>query len=149
MPTSTRPRARQRPRVGQIALSLPHEVDHVFRPLDQIFAQLRAGEVDAERGTPVFLAGKDHWAAICPALEGWIATWQLIGERFRLGIDQTPLDSLRRKLDAGMPMVPGEVEAAAAVIGAQRVAYARLNAHEVKAISRTAEIKLELESMHG
>ena len=154
MPNSAKPRHKRggflRSRRPKVARPLPHEVDLVFRPLDLIFAQLRAGEIDAYRGAPVFRSFEGELCEVCPALEGWIETWALLDSKFRLGIDVAALITLRKKLVFGVPLTPEEVESAAEVVNRQRLAYARdMDVYEVKSVSRTAEIKLELEAMNG
>jgi hypothetical protein len=150
MPRSAKPRRRRgfplQLKRGAAARPLPHEVDLVFRPIDAMFEQLRNDQVDAVRGRLVFVSFEGELCEICPALEGWIKVWELLDRRFELGIPTQPLDVLRRKLDAGMPLELTEVDAAWQTICAQRRAYAwRLDMFEVKSVVRTAEIKLALE----
>jgi hypothetical protein len=153
MPTSAKPRRRGnhlRLKRTTLARPLPHEVDLVFRPLDLMFAQLRAGEIDAVQGRPVFRSFEGELCEVCPALEGWIESWRLIDQRFGLDIGVKPLETLRRKLYYSIPLETAEVDAAWATVCAERVAYAqKLDVHKVKSIVRTAEIKLEMESIHG
>lgn len=153
MPGNPKPRrrdGRQRKRRKAVTRPLRSEVELVFRPLDLIFAQLRAGEVDACQGRPVFRSFEGELCEVCPALEGWIASWRALNERFTLEIPVKPLETLRRKLHYSIPLEPAEVDAAWATVCAQRVAYShKLDVYEVKSVVRTAEIKLELEEHHG
>lgn len=66
----------------------PHEVRHVFAPIEQMFEELRQGEITEIDGHPAFRDSEGNWFAVAPAIAGWVDAWPLrSNKRLGLGID--------------------------------------------------------------
>lgn len=72
----------------------PHEVRHVFAPIEQVFDELRQGVITEIDGQPAFRDGEGNWFAVAPAIAGWVDTWRRLNQRLGLGIDLAPLQAL-------------------------------------------------------
>jgi hypothetical protein len=94
----------------------PHEVHHVFSPIEQVFDELRQGVITEIAGQPAFRDGEGNWFTVAPAIAGWVDTWQRLNQRLGLGIDLAPLQALGEALDAGAMLTVADVEAAYQVI---------------------------------
>ena len=65
------PQKRRPPRQpGKPIRPWPHEVRHVFAPIEQMFEELRQGEITEIDGHPAFRDGEGNWLTVAPAIAG-------------------------------------------------------------------------------
>lgn len=122
----------------------PHEVRHVFAPIEQIFDELRQGEITEVAGQPAFRDSEGNWFTVSPAIAGWVDTWQRLNQQFGLGIDLAPLQALGEALDAGAMLTMPDIEAAHQVIVRCREAYRGMDVYAVKRVVRDSELAILL-----
>lgn len=135
------------PRIArhQLRRPLPHEVDLVFADIDRFFRLLSDGLVDVDqRGVLVQQSLEGERYETIPAVLGFTSVWRRISNNFNLNIDVSPIEKLCKRLEACMPITPGEVEHSMAIILAMRRAYSKLDLYEVKSVVNTELIALEL-----
>lgn len=122
----------------------PHEVRHVFAPIEQMFEDLRRGEISEIDGQPAFRDGEGNWFTVAPAIAGWVDAWQRLNQRLGLGIDLAPLQALGEALEAGAMMTMSNVEAAYQVIVRCREAYRMMDVNTAKAAARDSDLAILL-----
>lgn len=122
----------------------PHEVRHVFAPIEQMFEDLRRGEISEIDGQPAFRDGEGSWFTVAPAIAGWVDTWRRLNQRLGLGIDLAPLQALGEALDAGAMLTVADVEAAYQVIVRCREAYRVMDVNAAKAAARDSDLAILL-----
>lgn len=122
----------------------PHEVRHVFAPIEQVFDELRQGEITEIAGQPAFCDGEGNWFTVAPAIAGWVDTWQRLNQRLGLGIDLAPLQALGESLDTGAMLTMPNVEAAYQVIVRCREAYRMMDVNAAKAAARDSDLAILL-----
>lgn len=122
----------------------PHEVRHVFAPIEQIFDELRQGEITEINGNPAFRDSEWNWFTVSPAIAGWVDTWQRLNQQFGLNIDLAPLQALGEALDTGAMLTMPDVEAAYQVIVRCREAYRGMDVYAVKRVVRDSELAILL-----
>ena len=90
---------------------LPSLLDEftVFDMPQTILDKICNGEIEAHQGVPVFRDNTGELCEVCPALAGWIFTWQRINDQLGSGLDLNPLKRLHNKLHADMPLTPSRV----------------------------------------
>jgi hypothetical protein len=143
MPANRKPRRPYRPRAS-VYPDL-HDVGLIFRPIHDMFDQLRTGEVDAVRGKPIFTDWQGGLCEIAPALDGWADCWARIaaGEGLTL-----PLDATRRlvkRLLFDVPMTPEDVQAAYAEIFACQRACMKITRAKMGDYMRVEQVAIELD----
>jgi len=143
MPANKKPRKDYRPRAS-IYPDL-HDVGTIFRPIHTMFDQLRAGEVDAVRGRPVFTDWMGEICEVVPALEGWISCWQRIIDGERLAIKLDGLRKIAKRLDLGVIMTEEDVEAGWREVLACQRATTRIPRKTLGSYMRTEQIAIEVE----
>ena len=122
----------------------PHEVRHVFAPIEQMFEELRQGEITEIDGHPAFRDGEGNWFTVAPAIAGWVDAWQRLNQRLGLGIDLAPLQALGEALDAGAMLTMFDVESAYQVIARCREAYRVMDVNAAKAAARDSDLAILL-----
>lgn len=122
----------------------PHEVRHVFAPIEQVFDELRQGVITEIAGQAAFCDGEGNWFTVAPAIAGWVDTWQRLNQRLGLGIDLAPLQAMGESLDAGAMLTVADVEAAYQVIVRCREAYRVMDVNAAKAAARDSDLAILL-----
>lgn len=122
----------------------PHEVRHVFAPVEQVFDELRQGVISEIDGQPAFRDSEGNWFTVAPAIAGWVDTWQRLNQRLGLGIDLAPLQAMGEALDAGAMLTVADVEAAYQVIVRCREAYRVMDVNAAKAAARDSDLAILL-----
>ena len=122
----------------------PHEVRHVFAPVERMFDELRRGEITEIDGQPAFCDGEGNWFTVAPAIAGWVDTWQRLNQRLGLGIDLAPLQALGESLDTGAMLTVADVETAYQVIVRCREAYRVMDVNAAKAAARDSDLAILL-----
>jgi hypothetical protein len=89
----------------------PERIHAVWSPLEKMLAEMEStGEVDAERGKPVFFEEEHRgWYEVAPALQGLIEVHALAAQRYGKEIDLEPLRKLSKKFDCGAPVFPEDL----------------------------------------
>lgn len=140
-----KPPAKPAPRrPGKIIRPWPHEVHHVFAPIEWMFDELRQGKITEMAGQAAFRDIEGNWFTVVPAITGWIDVWQQLNQRYGLNIDLAPLQALADALEHNELMTQGDIEAAYRVIARCRQAYRNMDVYEVKSIVTTIEIAIAL-----
>lgn len=130
--------------------SLPTFADQAkaFGPIDAILSRLGEGWIHAERGHPVFLNRPDgKWYDIPAALAGWVALWERLSDRYRLGLDMAPFSRLGHKLHIGTTITADEVATCMEIVMACKRAYRRMSVHDIHSVVRTQLIANQFDVM--
>ncbi|HSH72371.1 MAG TPA: hypothetical protein VK974_04860 [Methylophilaceae bacterium] len=114
----------------------------IFDIPQTILDRIRAGYIEAANNLPIFRDNEGAWNAVCPALSGWIFTWQRISNELKLGLILEPLRRINRKLDLGMPISEAHVQAAQEALDKTRQAFRGNDRKEITSIAKTAQIIL-------
>jgi hypothetical protein len=119
----------KQPRTDKL-VPLPKMLDEftIFNIPERILTKLRNGEIEAQQGRPVFIDNTGALQEVCPALEGWIFTWQKINDKLGLNLGMAPLRKLHNKLQACI-----------------RAIYRITDRQEIASIAREAQIAIYLE----
>ena len=143
MPANKKPRKPYRPRAS-IYPDL-HDVGLVFRPIHNLFEQLRAGEVDCSRGVPIFRDWQGQWCEVAPALEGWAGCWERIAAGEGVQVSTVAIRKLAKRLKFDVPVTEEEVEDAwREVLATQRLTM-RIPRKKIGDYMRTEQIAVEME----
>lgn len=123
------------------------EQHRAFYLVDQVFDQLKRGEVDAIQGEPHFMDPIDgRWYQLAAAMDGWCEAWARLIRRYRLDhINLAPVLQLVRMLHNGAPVTPDLVDRARETIDAARKAYRGMDVAVVRQIIRDTRISIELQ----
>lgn len=131
---------------------LPPAIDEftIFDIPQTILDRVQSGEIESIRGEPVFKDNHGEWNEVCPALEGWIFTWQRISDEMDLFIDQSALEKLNRKLKYDMPIFEDEIAECQRILTKIRMAFRCADRRKLAAIATEAQrLILEADSNHG
>lgn len=133
-------------------VSLPPAIDEftIFDIPQTILDRCQAGEIEAAAGVPIFRDNTGSWNEVCPALDGWIFTWQRISDVMQLQLDLDPLRRLHKKLDRSMPITESDVQAAQTALYATRLAFRRNDRKRIASLAKDAQIAILMEGWnHG
>jgi hypothetical protein len=136
----------KQPRTDKL-VPLPKMLDEftIFNIPERILTKLRNGEIEAQQGRPVFIDNTGALQEVCPALEGWIFTWQKINDKLGLNLGMAPLRKLHNKLQASMMLTEQDVTQAQAALDSIRAIYRITDRQEIASIAREAQIAIYLE----
>lgn len=118
----------------------------VFDMPQTMLDKLLNGEIEAVQGVPVFYDNEGKLNEICPALQGWIFTWQHINEKLNAGINLAPLQRINNKLNAASPITMNEVIAARVSLDTMRKFFRSADRKAITDITKTAQIALLMEA---
>jgi hypothetical protein len=127
---------------------LPTLIDQLeaFKLPDQIFDQLKRGEIDSIKGEPYF---KDHsngqWYEVHAAMNGWCEAWARLVRRYNLAINLAPMLQLSNRLHHGTPVTEELVAECAEILEQARRAYRGMDTRVVWQIIQTTCIQIKLE----
>jgi hypothetical protein len=128
-------------------MSRAYRARHIFHPYYALLNQLAAGEVDAtEAGEPV-VQFEGQIEAAAPVLHGFVACWQRVEARRRVGADLPALTALAHKLEQGQPITPAELATARHALDACLRAYKRLPLTLIADAANLVEIEAKFEGM--
>lgn len=131
---------RNRPTIADMAKA--------FGAIDAMLARLADGWIHTMHGQPVFFNRPDEtWYDIPAALEGWVALWERISDKYGLGLDLAPLSRLAAKLNHGMHTSPEEVARCAEIVVACKRHYRSMDVYEIRKVVNTQLIANQVESM--
>jgi len=138
---------RNKQKLSERLVPLPALLDEftIFDMPQTIMEKLRNGEIEAYQGRPVFRDNTGTLCEICPALSGWIFTWQRINDELGLNINLEPLGKLHNKLQADMPLQPADVDAADATLKIMRQVFRASDRNRIASIAKTAQIAILIE----
>lgn len=117
----------------------------VFDMPQTMLDKLINGEIESVHGVPVFYDNEGGLNEICPALQGWIYTWQRINEKLNANIDLAPLQCINNKLNADSIITMNEVMAARQSLDGMRKFFRSTDRKAVCEITKTAQIAMLLE----
>jgi hypothetical protein len=126
---------------------LPAALDEftVFDMTQTLLNKISNGAIEAYRGEPVFRDNAGQLCYVCPALKGWVETWELINDQLGTNINLYPLRRIHNKLDAGMILAEGEISAAKDTLLSMRLVFRAADRSRIASIARSAQIKILLE----
>jgi len=138
---------RNKQRLAERFVPLPALLDEftIFDMPQTILDKLRNGEIEAYQGRPVFRDNTGAICEICPALSGWIYTWQRINDELGLNINLDPLGRLHNKLQADMPLQLADIEAAETTLTTMRQVFRASDRRQIASIAKTAQIAILIE----
>lgn len=147
MNRSMRRAEKHKKKVSDVIISLPPMIDEwtVFDIPTRILQSLATGEINAVNGKPVCLDNEGNWCEICPALSGWIFTWQHIGQKMSLNIELSAMVKLHNKLQASMPMQINDVQAAQHEMNELRTFFRKSDRKRIKELAQQAQILILME----
>jgi hypothetical protein len=126
---------------------LPAALDEftVFDMVQTMMDKISNGAIEAYRGEPVFRDNAGSLCYVCPALKGWIETWELINDQLGTNINLQPIGRIHNKLDAGMVLTESEITAGKDSLQAMRLVFRASDRSRIASIARSAQIKILLE----
>lgn len=115
-----------------------------FGCVDAMLARLAEGWIHELQGAAVFRNPQDGvWYEIPAALEGWIALWERIDARYRLGLDLDPARKIVARLRYGSPIPPELAHRCQDLVDQCKRAYRRMDVYEIGNLVRTQLIANE------
>lgn len=125
-------------------IALPKLLDEfaIFDFPQILLEKLTNGEIEAVQGVPVFYDDHGVLTQICPALSGWLLTWQRINHKLNANMNLMPLQRIHNKLNACMPISMGEVSAAKQTLTSMRLVFRNSDRQIIKEVAKTAQIAI-------
>ena len=125
-------------------VSLPALMDEftIFDIPQTILDRISAGEIEAANGVPIFRDNTGAWCEVCPALDGWIFTWQRISDAMQLELDLQPLQKIHTKLDRNMPIFLEDITAGLHALLLTRLAFRENDRSRIAQLARDAQIAI-------
>jgi len=117
-----------------------------FEPVDALLAHIEAGELTYEQNTPVLIIG-DTACEICPAMAGWVETFERIAIRLGTPIDLSPLIRIGKKLSLGIMLEESDLARAKLLVDRCRAIYLACPTHHRVGATNETLISVELERM--
>jgi len=118
-----------------------------FGPLDQLLADLYAGEVAFHGPTPVMLDHDGSYGEIVPSLLGWTSCMERIARRLDIPLDLGPLRRLAKRIEAGILIDVADIDRAAALIERCRAVFMACPVAVRKAATNDEFIDIEIEAL--
>lgn len=118
----------------------------VFDMPQTMLEKLTNGEIEAVQGVPVFYDNEGVLTEICPALQGWIHTWERINEKLNGRLNLAPLQRINNKMHTSTLITMGEVIAARHTLDSMRKFFRSANRQAICEISKTAQIAILMEA---
>lgn len=139
--------AKAKPMPPTKVVPLPALLDEftVFDHIDTMLQKIGNGYIESVQGVPVFRDNEGKLNQVCPALQGWIETWQMINEKLNLVIPVQHLQSICNKLHYAMPITERDLKLATAT-NAYCKAVFRQRRKEITEVAKLAQFKILLES---
>ena len=119
------------------------EAEQICSKIRAGFMELRSGYATTYRGYVVFEDWQGELSRTDMALAGWCDCW----ERFNTGLDLTPHDRLRKKLEAGVPLTIAEIDEALALLNKQQKALSSLPRDFIQSQTNTELIAIAMEEL--
>lgn len=133
-----RQRLRQHPTIA--------DMFKTFRHIDAALSKLADGWIFAEGETPVFQFDTGgEWLEFVPAIRGWAGAFERLLDRYKDGIDLSPLRNLADALERGETIPTEQAIACQSIVNACKKAYRRMDVHEIYSIAKTARIAIYME----
>lgn len=131
-------------------IPLPRMLDEwtIFDCPQRIINTILTGEVPSIMGKPVFLDNQGDWCEVCPALSGWIFTWQRIIDRLGHNASLIALGKLHNKLQADMPLQTSDVHQALDELNILRNIFRQTDRQLIKSIAQDAQIAIFMQDEH-
>lgn len=128
-------------------INLPPLIDEwtVFDCPDRILKKVASGEIESVQGVPVFLDNEGNWCEVCPALSGWIFTWQKIINELNIEYSMAALGKIHNKLQASMPVSEQDIFEAISTLDGLRMIFRSTDRKKIKQIAQDAQIAIFLE----
>jgi len=128
-------------------IPLPPMLDEftVFDMAQTILDKIANGAIETVQGNPVFRDNAGILCYVCPALDGWIKTWQRINDELGTNINMQAFGRIHNKLSADMPITDIEIEAALDALQAMRTVFRCSDRSRIASIATTAQIKMLIE----
>lgn len=105
----------------------------------------QSGAIESIQGTVVFRDPAGEWTQLCPALDGWIFTWEKISKDLNVPLDLTPLKRLNKKLYADMPLSKADCDSSRTALHDCRKIFRSCDRRHVMQIAKDAQIAILME----
>lgn len=137
--------AKAKPMPPPKVVSLPALLDEftVFDHIDTMLMKIGNGYIESVQGVPVFRTNEGKLMQVCPALQGWIETWQMINEKLSLVIPVQHLQKVCNKLHYSTVITERDLNLAKAT-NAMCKAVFRQHRKEITEIAKLAQFKILL-----
>lgn len=139
--------AKSKPMQPPKVVPLPALLDEftVFDHIDTLFLKIGNGHIETVQGVPVFRDNEGKLNQVCPALQGWIETWQMINEKLGLVIPIQHFQLICNKLHYDTIITERDLKLATAT-NAYCKAVFRQRRKEITEVAKLAQFKILLES---
>lgn len=115
-----------------------------LEPIRKAFGDMKAGEVDSIRGYAVTrIDHTDEYARIDFAINGFTA----LIERLLPDTPCTPMQSVSKKLAAGVPLTQGEIDACLALLNRCETRLIKVPREAIRSAVLTEQINIEVEQL--
>lgn len=119
----------------------------IFDIPQTILDRCQAGEIESAAGVPIFRDNTGAWCEVCPALSGWIFTWQKISDSLQLQLDLEAMRRVYKRLNVSMPLTEADISGAQAVLYRLRMVFRRNDRKQIAALARDAQIAILMEGV--
>lgn len=139
--------AKAKPMQAPKVVPLPALLDEftVFDHIDTLLLKIGNGHIETVQGVPVFRDNEGKLTQVCPALQGWIETWQMINEKLGLVIPIQHFQLICNKLHYDTIITERDLKLATAT-NAYCKAVFRQRRKEITEVAKLAQFKILLES---
>lgn len=105
----------------------------------------QSGEIESLQGVIIFRDPSGDWNELCPALDGWIFTWEKISKDLNANLNLTALKRLNKKLYESMPLSKTDCDSANAALDDCRKLFRSCDRKQVMKIAKDAQIAILME----
>jgi hypothetical protein len=139
--------AKAKPMPPPKVVSLPALFDEftVFDFMETFLQKLKNGYLESVQGVPVFRDNSGELTELCPALMGWIETWEFIFEKIGVNIPMASLRKIHNKLLYNSPLSRAEIYAAEVTNESCKQLFRTSKRKQITEIAKLAQFKILLE----
>lgn len=137
--------AKAKPTPPPKVVPLPALLDEftVFDHIDTMLMKIGNGYIESVQGVPVFRSNEGELTQVCPALQGWIETWQMINEKLGCEIPIKYLQTVCNKLHYSMPINQTDLMMATKTNAICKLEF-RKRRKEITEVAKLAQFKILL-----
>lgn len=152
MPKSKKPRRRYNPNRIRGVVNLPRldAVYMVFGPIYEVFDKIESGEIECDKGEPVFRDFKDYqgeWCELAPAIHGWVDCWDRLCAGEGIEFDSTPLKKVAVKLENGVPITIEEAQAGRRTVDLTKRIFMATPVDVIESYTKTELIQMQVDRL--
>ncbi len=117
----------------------------VFDFMDTFLQKIKNGYIESVQGVPVFTDNEGKLTELCPALMGWIETWEFIFEKIGVNIPMASLRKIHNKLLYNSPLSRAEIYAAEVTNNECMQLFRSRKRKQITEIAKLAQFKILME----